>query len=90
MTTASRDQNNVPTLLAGLNTDGVSLVKVLVDPSNHSLKVVDDTTGSDHGPAAAPRDANYIPALMAVSSADGVTPVVVYADVDGNLLIDSS
>ena len=90
MADASRDQNTVPTLLAGLNTDGITPTKVKVNASNHGLKVVDDTTGTDHGPTNAPRDGNFVPALMAVSSDDGVTPVVVYADSSGNLLIDSS
>lgn len=90
MATASRDNNNVPTLLAGLNTDGITPIKVLANPSDHAIKVVDASTGTDHGPSAAPRDTNFVPALLAVSSADGVTPVVVYADSDGNLLIDSS
>ena len=90
MADASRDQNTVSTLLAGLETNGITPVKVQVNASNHGLKVDDGTTGSDHGPTSAPRDGNFVPALMAVSSADGVTPVVVYADSSGNLLIDSN
>lgn len=90
MANASRDENTVPTLLAGLESDGVTLVKVEVNPTSHSLKVDDDTTGSDFGPDDAPRDQNFVPALMAVSSADGVTPVVVYATATGELLIDST
>lgn len=90
MADAKRDENDVPTLLGTLNTDGATTVRVKVNASNHSLKVVDDTTGSDHGPTNAPRDNNFVPALMAISSADGVTPVVVYADSNGNLLIDSA
>ncbi len=90
MADAYRDGNNVPTLIAGLNSNGTSLVRVLADPSTHALAVDDDTTGTDHGPVNDLRDNNYIPALMAVSSSDGVTPVVVYADSSGNLLIDSS
>lgn len=90
MSNASRDENSVPTLLGALNTDGTTLVRVKANASNHSLKVSDGSTGSDHGPVNSPRDQNNIPALMAVSSADGVTPVVVYADSSGNLLIDSA
>lgn len=90
MAQASRDENNVPTLLGGLSTDGVTPTKVKVNAGNNSLKVDDNTTGSDHGPAIDIRDQNFVPALIAVSSADGVTPVVVYADADGNLLIDSN
>ncbi len=90
MSNASRDENNVPTLLGALSTNGTTLVPVQVNATLHALSVEDNTTGSDHGPTNAPRDQNNVPALMAVSSDDGVTPVVVYADADGNLLIDSN
>lgn len=90
MVVASRDNNFVPSLLGGLETDGTTIVKVTANASNHGLSVDDHSTGSDHGPAAAPRDSNYVRALMAVSSVDGVTPVVVYATSDGKLLIDSN
>ena len=91
MTNASRDDNNVPTLLGGLETDGTTLVPIQVNVSNsNSLSIDNGATGSDYGPTNAPRDENFIPALMAVSSADGVTPVVVYATASGNLLVDST
>ncbi len=87
---APRDENRVPALLAALNTDGLTPIVVLVNSSNHALKVVDAQTGSDHGGNVAVRDENRVPVLMAVSSADGITPVEVYADSSGNLLIDSN
>lgn len=90
MANAKRDQNNVPTLLGVLDTNGTTLVRVKVNPTNHGLEIDDDTTGTDHGPTNAPRDENFVTALIGVSSADGTTPVAVYADSDGNLLIDSS
>lgn len=90
MSNAYLDENSVPTLIAGLNTNGTTVVRVLVNPTNHGLKVDDNTTGDDHGPENALRDENNRPTLLATSSADGVTPVVVYADSDGNLLIDSN
>lgn len=34
---ASRDQNNIPTLLAVSSADGVTVVKVYADPSTHRL-----------------------------------------------------
>lgn len=89
MAQASRDQNNVPTLLGALSTDGITPTKVKADPTSHALKVDDNTTGTDHGRNVAVRDQNFVPVLMAVSSVDGVTPVEVYADSSGNLLIDS-
>lgn len=89
MADAKRDQNNVPTLLGVLDSDGATVVRVKANPANNTLKVSDNTTGSDNGPSNALRDNNFIPTLLAVSSADGVTPVVVYADTNGNLLVDS-
>lgn len=90
MADASLDENSVPSLIATLNTTGSSIVRILADPTAHTIKVVDDTTGTDHGPVNALRDSNDRPVIMAVSSADGVTPVAVYADASGNLLIDSN
>ncbi len=90
MSNASLDENSVPTLIAGLNTNGTTIVRVKVNASNHGLEISDGTTGSDHGPVNALRDENNRPTLLAVSSADGVTPVVVYADSSGNLLIQST
>lgn len=90
MGVASRDQNNVPTLLGALNTDGITPIAVKINATNHGVKVSDDTTGTDHGVANAVRDSNFVPVLMALSSTDGVTPVEVYTDSNGNLLIDST
>lgn len=87
---AKRDDNNIPTLLAGLESDGTTLVRVKANATTHALSVSDAQTGSDFGPDEAPRDQNFVPALMAVSDVDGVTPVVVYATSDGKLLINSN
>lgn len=90
MANAARDDNNVPTLLATLNSDGTTSIRVKVTPTTHYLKISDGTTGSDNGPTNALRDQNSVPVLMAISSADGVTPVPVYTDSDGNLLIKTT
>lgn len=90
MVNAYRDNNGVPTLIAGLNTDGRTIVRVYANETTNALKVSGGTTGTDYGPANALRDENSIPTLLAVSSADGVTPVVVYADSNGNLLTSST
>lgn len=47
MSQASRDQNNVPTLLAASNADGVTPVRVYADPATHRLLV--DTGGAGTG-----------------------------------------
>lgn len=88
MANAKHDENHVPTLTATLNTDGATIVPIKVSSAN-KLKISDAMTGSDNGPANAPHDQNHVPALIAISSVDGITPVVVYADVNGNLLVDS-
>lgn len=90
MANASLDENSVATLIGTLNTNGTTIVRVKVNATNHALKVADNTTGSSFGTARALRDENSRPVLLAVSSADGQTIVPVYADVDGNLLIQSS
>ena len=92
MSNAARDENNVPTLTAVLDSDGETVVRVeVVDVSGDKTLAVDnDTTGSDNGPDRALRDENFVPVLIGVSSADGVTPVPVYADSSGQLLIDST
>lgn len=89
MSNASRDENNVPTMLGVLNTDGATLVPVQINISNHGLAINDNTTGTDLGPDHALRDGNFVTSLIGVSSVDGKTPVAVYADASGNLLIDS-
>ena len=90
MTNAYRDENSVPTIIAGLNTDGSTITRIKANSATHGLKVNDGTTGSDHGPVNDLRDENSVHALMAVSSSDGQTPVVLYADSSGNLLIKST
>lgn len=90
MANASKDQNGVNSLIVGLDTDGVTIVRIKADPTDHVLEVSDGTTGTDHGPVNDLRDANNVPALLAVSSTDGLTPVVIYGDSSGNLLIKST
>lgn len=90
MAQAPRDQNRVPALLGTLNTDGVTPTVVLADPSNHAIKVNDDTTGSDMGGHNAVRDQNRVPVLLAVSSADGRTIIPIYANSSGQLMVQST
>jgi hypothetical protein len=87
MANASRDQNDVPTLLGALNSNGTTIVPITAEPGTHSLSVNIGGTGTDYGPADAPRDGNFVPVLMGVSQDDGVTPVVIYATPAGKLLI---
>ena len=90
MANASRDNNNIPTMIGVLNTDGTTPTKVQATASANTIKVSDGSTGSDFGADHAARDANNVPVLMAVSSTDGSTPVPLYVDNDGNLLVKST
>lgn len=92
MSNAKRDQNNVPTKLALLNTDGETVTLIAANPSTHTLSVDNDTNGSDNGPTdvRALRDENFVPVMMALSDADGETLVPLYVDADGKLLIDET
>lgn len=91
MTNASRDENNVPTLTAVLDSDGTTITRLEVNPTGNVLSVDDHQTGSDNGPAGrALRDENFVTTLIGVSNVDGITPVAVYTDSNGKLLIDSN
>lgn len=87
---AAKDQNNVSTLIAVLNSDGSTVTRIKVDPTTHIMNVSDGATGSDNGPQNAARDGNFVPTIIAVSSSDGVTPIPVYCDSSGKLLIKST
>lgn len=90
MTNAYHDENGIPTMIAVLNTDGSTIVRVKANSTTNALKVSDGTTGTNFGPTNDRRDENSVVAFMAVSSADGFTPVPVYADSNGNLLIQTT
>lgn len=87
---AQRDNNNVPTLILALNTDGKTIVLATVNPTTHALKISDGITGSNHGPADTLRDENFVTVAMGVSSSDFKTPVVAYGDVNGVLMTQST
>lgn len=91
MANASRDKNNIPTLLATSNLDGLTIVPLQSNMANHFLKTNDSSDGISLGGNVANRDDNFVPTLIAVSRLDGKTPVVIYADgITGDLLIDSN
>lgn len=91
MAQAARDGNYVPTMMVASNADGVTPIRVKVNPSTHAIENSDGTTGSDQGDRRAARDQNYVPVFMGVSSADGVTPIPIYGDpATGQILTKSS
>lgn len=85
-----KDNNGISTMIGTLNTDGSTVVSVKVNPTNHALKINDNTTGTGFTRTTAQRDANRTTAVWGVSSADGTTPIYIAVDSSGNLLIDSS
>lgn len=90
MTDAITDENGAKGITCALNTDGKTIIRIQVNPTNHSLKAVDASTGTDHGKSVASVDGNGQKVWLGVSSADGITPIEIYADSSGNLLIDST
>ena len=88
MSNASRDNNRVPTLLATLNTDGITPVSILAN--YHRLKISDGVSGSSIDSINVERDNNRVPTVWGVSSADGITPIPIYCNSSGFLLIKST
>lgn len=91
MSDVKRDNNQIPTLGAISNLDGVTPAVIKADPSTHAMAVDDGTTGSDLSGDDAKRDNNGYPGALAISETDGVTTVPLYAILsNGKLLIDSN
>ena len=90
MAIAKRDTNSIPTKLAVLDSDGLTIMLLRTDPVAHILVILDAATGSDKGTPAAKRDSNYEETMMAVSSADNSTPVALYINSSNQLLIKST
>lgn len=84
------DQNSNATMTARLNTDGITVQRIEIDPSLHALLIDNNITGSDKGGTFAATDSNGRPTMFAVSSADGKTLVALYADSGGKLFINSN
>lgn len=84
------DENGRQSMIASLNTDGVTRVTVKGEPTLHALEIMDGTSGTDFGLDNALIDENGRFSLYAVSSADGVTRVPLYTDSSGYLLVQST
>ncbi len=91
MSNAPLDQNSRPALTCASSADGVTIVPIQANPTNHGLKIDDDTTGSDNGNNSgnAMIDENSRPVLTCMSSTGEI--VEVYGDLaTGKILIDSN
>lgn len=87
---ALRDQNNITSRLAVLNTDtvqGTNLVRIAINESNGGMMVNTTDTISFTMIPIDPQDQNYVNCMMFVGS-DGLTYPWV-CDADGKVLIDT-
>lgn len=90
MSNAKIDENGIKTILGTLQSDGVTPIRLKIDPSTKRAKMYDGTTGTASTRTNASRDENGHPVLMGVSSDDMTTPIPIAMDVDGNILIKST
>lgn len=89
MAQAPRDQNNIPSRLAVLNTDtvqGTNLVPVRINPISKGIKINTSDTISFTMRPVDPKDENYVNCWF-FEGADGLTYPAV-ADSEGKLLVD--
>lgn len=89
MANASHDENSVPTKTGVLNTNGTTVMKWYVNPTNGALVVDNDTIGTYPGGSKAAHDENDVATAMGVSSVDNLTPVKVLINSSNKLLINS-
>lgn len=87
---AARDENDVPTLIGALSTNGTTVTRAQVTAATHRLKVEDSSSGSSFGPVNALHDDNMVPTLLGASRSNGTTPIAAYIDSQGRLLVDSN
>lgn len=89
---AQKDENGRDSMIAILNSDGVSVTRVTANPTTRGLKVDDNTTGSDAGnnSGIAQIDENGVAVMYALSSAGDGSLVELYVDSAGKLLINSN
>lgn len=90
MANAAHDQNDRPTIICASNTDGVTIVPILANPSNHGIKVNDSASGSENGnnQGNAMLDENGVPVWVAESSTNDGSIIEVYGS-SGMVLINS-
>lgn len=87
---ARRDDNAVPTWLGVSCVDGVTPIRIAINPATGGVKV-DDTTVISVTPAyVGSRDANQVPVKYGISDASSTVMLPVYVNpANGAILIDS-
>lgn len=85
-TNAIRDQNHIPVKLGVLNTDGVTLVPIAINPVGNGMKITTIDTISFTMTPIDSEDDNFVDAILCEGD-DGLTyPLVVNSS--GAVLID--
>lgn len=89
MSDAPRDENNVPSKLACLNTDtvqGTNLVPIAINPVTNGIKINETAVAHFTMQPVAPKDENYVNVWL-FEGTDGLTYPAV-ADQHGRLLVN--
>jgi hypothetical protein len=89
---AGHDKNHKSTIIGVSNVNGTTIIPIYGNPATKSLKVDDNTTGSDYGnnQGIAMIDENRINVATALSSADDGSIIELYGDpITNKLLINS-
>ena len=93
MSNSKLDQNSRPTIICASSADGITIVPIQADTTNHGVLFDDNTTGSDNGNNGgnAMIDENHIPVWTALASDGSGDIVEVYGDVaTGKILVNSN
>ena len=89
MSNAKHDNNDRPTVIGTLQSDGLTIVRMKVNPAG-GIKISDGTSGTNLATNLAQIDGNGVSAWTGVSSVDGVTIVPIAFDSSGNMLTQST
>lgn len=89
MSNAAIDSNSKQTIIARLNTDGVTVTRIKANVSTGAMLTSDGITGSVVSNNWAATDESGRTTMFVVSSVDRKTLVALQVDATGHLLIDS-
>lgn len=91
MANAGHDANMRPTIICASQIDGMSIVQIQADSTNHRLKTDNNTTGGDNGNnhGNAVDDENGVAVWTALSSANDGAIIEVYG-LSNSVLINST
>lgn len=87
MINAYRDENNVPTKLGVLDTDGSTSMRLYVREAGGAMVVKSITVGTYPGGSVAKRDDNFVTGMLGVSTSDQKTPRKFLIDSSNELLV---